>query len=178
MKKPLDIFDKLDLDLSKKKGKEATDKVGTDILIKKFNDLQDSIYKEFFKSDFDKLEKIITKHTTSIKDVRISNNFGYFEVEKGGWEKNSVQIEIYVTYIKEEGFFPGLLKIEELKRYNFKKEDFGLRVIDLGNINWNLTTNMADIRNTIEEKVFTIKKKDEAYKYFNKLLKKRILNRI
>jgi hypothetical protein len=145
-------------------------------LIKRFNELQDSIYKEFFKIDFDKLEKIITKHTASIKDIRISNNFGLFEVKKEGLDENSVQIEIHIEYIKKEGFFPGMLKLEELKKYNFKKEDFGLRIVDQGSINWNLTTNMADIRDTIEKKVFTIKKKDAAYKYFNKLLKKRILN--
>ena len=173
IKKYSDTIDKIDEELSAKKNKDISDEKEKKSINESFDKLQESIYKEFFKNDFDKLEKIIIKHTAKIKDIEINNRFGNLDITKGDWEE-SVQIEMCIDYIKEYPFFPQMMSLEELKEYNFKNEDFGLRVTHLGNADH--SDPIADIRPTIEKKEFMIESKDEAYKYFNELLKKNILD--
>ena len=51
MKKPLDILDKIEKELSTKNKKEISDEKEVKIINEDFEKLQDSIFKDFFKKD-------------------------------------------------------------------------------------------------------------------------------
>jgi hypothetical protein len=59
-----------------------------------------------------------------------------------------------------------------MKEYKLKEDDFGLRVSLKGD---EMHHPEYDYRDTLESKIFKIEQKEQAYKYFNELLKKSIL---
>jgi hypothetical protein len=170
-----DIFDELDNDLSENKKKKSSDEVAKDKLIKEFDQFEDQVCNKHFRKDFKKFVKLIEKHKDKSSDISTFDRLNYLEVTESQFvlgEYYSMQVLMETVYIKEPDIIFSILDLSEMKKYKLKENDFGLRVSLKGDERYDLG-HMG--RDTLESKIFKIEQKEQAYKYFNELLKKNIL---
>ena len=169
---------KLDKDISKKK-KEKENK---EILIKELRDkiynFEKEVYTKHLSKDFIELEKIYKKH--SAKEEGISMNFRSntrYEItidKEHMFNEYSLEgIEIKLFHNKEVPFFIDN-EIKLLKKYKFLESNFNIKICELGD--WRDNTTFSARRIVKSEKEFKIQDKEKAYKFFNDLFTKKILN--
>ena len=128
-----------------------------------------------FRKDFKKFVKLIEKHKDKSSDISTFDRLNYLEVTGSQFvldEYYSMQVLMETVYIKEPDIIFSILDLSEMKKYKLKEDDFGLRVSLKGDERYDLG-HMG--RDTLESKIFKIEQKEQAYKYFNELLKKNIL---
>ena len=170
-----DIFDELDNDLSENKKKKSSDEVAKDKLNKEFDQLEDQVCKNHFRKDFEKFVKLIEKHKDKNSDISTYDKLNYLEVTRSQLvldEYTSEQVLMETVLLKEPDIIFSILDLNEMKKYKLKESDFGLRVSLKGD---EMHHPEYDYRDTLESKIFKIEQKEQAYKYFNELLKKNIL---
>ena len=170
-----DIFDELDNDLSENKKKKSSDEVAKDKLNKEFDQLEDQVCNKHFRKDFKKFVKLIEKHKDKSSDISTFDRLNYLEVTRSQFvldQYDSMQVLMETVYIKEPDIIFSILDLSEMRKYKLKEDDFGLRVSLKGD---EMHHPEYDYRDTLESKIFKIEQKEQAYKYFNELLKKSIL---
>ena len=170
------IFDQLDADTTvKKKDKEKKEQEISSFW-KKIEEFKDKVFNKNFKGDFLKLEKLVSKHINIKIDAIKYNNNVYsdhklvFVVEHSG--PDSTFTEAVSIKMMDKKSLSTLAKIDHLKKYKFEEENFAFEVSHLGEEDHD---SMLSERPTIESKIFDLKKKEEAYKYFVDLCNKNIL---
>lgn len=170
-----DIFDELDNDLSDNKKKQTSDEAAKDKLNKEFDQLEEKVCNKNFRKDFKKFVKLIEKHKDKSSDITTYDRLNYLEVTRSESildDYISDQVLMETVYYKEPDIIFSVLDLNEMKKYKLKESDFGLRVSLKGD---EMHNPEYDYRDTLESKLFKTEQKEQAYKYFNELLKKNII---
>tara|TARA_B100000787_G_C16161103_1_gene281440 strand:+ start:98 stop:634 length:537 start_codon:yes stop_codon:yes gene_type:complete len=171
-----DIFEKLDADISLKKEDKEKKEQEINSFWKKIDKFYNEVFNKNFKGDYQKLEKLVSKHiNTKVDAIKYSNNVYLdhkleFVVEHSG--PDNTFTEAVSIKMMDKKSLSTLAKIDHLKKYKFEEENFALEVSHLGEEDHD---SMLSDRPTIQSKIFDLKKKEDAYKYFVDLCNKNIL---